>query len=111
MAEAKDPMRKGPRSAAGEELLGPLREKVRRLAHELGWMPERVAVITRELTEVETRLVAAGEGAQDGLAALGVLRRALHRAVRFHIEPAITGLEAAAGEGEPEPGPEPEEAA
>lgn len=102
MAETKDPVRKGPRSAVGEELLGPIREKVRQLAHELAWLPERVAAITRDLTEIEERLVEAGEGAQDDLAALGALRRALHRVVRFHIEPAITSLEAAAGEGEPE---------
>ena len=46
------------------EVLEPVREKVRQLAHELAWVPERVAALTRELTEVEERLVAAGEGGQ-----------------------------------------------
>jgi len=75
---------------------------LRQLARELAWLPERAAVITRELTEVEARLVEAGESAQGDLAALGAMRRALHRILKVHIEPAIAGLEAAAGHGAPE---------
>ena len=84
------------RAKTQHDILDSVREKVRQLAHELTWVPERVAAITQELTEVEGQLIAAGASAQDDLEALGALRRALHRVVRFHVEPAISGLQAAA---------------
>src|SRR4029078_7075326 len=69
------------RTAAMSDALEPAREKVRQLAGELACRRERVAAITRELTEVEARLVAAGEVGKGDLAALGTLRLALHRVI------------------------------
>ena len=80
------------------ELLEPAREKLRQVARELAWLPERAAAITRELTAIEVRLVEAGEGAQDDLATLGAMRRALHHVIADHVEPALGALEAIAGE-------------